>query len=61
VSGGRLAVYAGLDRGAGHGWPGSRSPLLERILGPDTAVLDAATEVWRFLARFRRPDAPPLR
>lgn len=47
--------------GAGHGWPGSRSPLPERIMGPDTTVLDAAEEAWRFLARFRRADAPALR
>jgi len=47
--------------GAGHGWPGSRSPLPERIMGPDTTVLDAAEEIWRFVQRFSRPDAPPLR
>jgi len=47
--------------GAGHGWPGSHSVLPERIMGPDTTVIDAAEEVWRFVARFRRPDAPPLR
>lgn len=47
--------------GAGHGWPGSHSPLPERIMGPDTTVLDAAEEVWRFVARFRHPDAPALR
>jgi polyhydroxybutyrate depolymerase len=47
--------------GAGHGWPGSRSPLAERIMGPDTTVIDAAEEIWRFVRRFTRPDAPPLR
>ena len=47
--------------GAGHGWPGSRSPLPERIMGPDTTVLDAAEEIWRFMQRFSRPAAPPLR
>jgi polyhydroxybutyrate depolymerase len=47
--------------GAGHGWPGSHSPLPERIMGADTTVLDAAEEVWRFVARFRRPEAPALR
>jgi polyhydroxybutyrate depolymerase len=47
--------------GAGHGWPGRHSTLPERLMGPDTTVLDAAEEVWRFVARFRRPDAPPLR
>lgn len=45
--------------GAGHGWPGSRSPLPEAIMGPDTTVIDAAAELWRFVSRFRRPDAPP--
>jgi len=29
-------------------------------MGPDTVTIDAALEAWRFLARFRRPDAPPL-
>jgi polyhydroxybutyrate depolymerase len=47
--------------GAGHGWPGHTSPLPERIMGPDTTVIDAAEEIWKFVARFRRPDAPPLR
>ncbi len=46
--------------GAGHGWPGSRAQLPERLIGPETAVIDAAAEVWRFLSRFRRPDAPAL-
>jgi len=47
--------------GAGHGWPGHRSLLPERLMGPDTTVIDAAEEIWKFVARFRRPDAPPLR
>jgi polyhydroxybutyrate depolymerase len=47
--------------GAGHGWPGHASPLPERLMGPDTTVIDAAEEIWKFVARFRRPDAPPLR
>ena len=47
--------------GAGHGWPGSRSPLPEKVMGPDTTVIDAAEEAWRFLSLFRRPDAPALR
>jgi polyhydroxybutyrate depolymerase len=47
--------------GAGHGWPGSRSVLPARIMGPDTTVIDAAEEIWRFVSPFRRPDAPPLR
>jgi polyhydroxybutyrate depolymerase len=40
--------------GAGHGWPGGRSQLPERIVGPQTEVIDAAEEAWRFLSRFRR-------
>lgn len=47
--------------GAGHGWPGHASPLPERLMGPDTTVIDAAEEVWKFVARFKRPDAPSLR
>jgi polyhydroxybutyrate depolymerase len=47
--------------GAGHGWPGRRSPLPEGIMGPDTTVIDAAEEIWTFVSRFRRPDAPLLR
>ena len=47
--------------GAGHGWPGHASPPPERIMGPDTEVIDAAEETWKFVSRFRRPDAPPLR
>lgn len=47
-------------RGPGHGWPGSESVLPERIMGPNTDVISAADEVFRFVARFSRPDAPPL-
>jgi polyhydroxybutyrate depolymerase len=47
--------------GAGHGWPGGAAILPERLIGPETRVIDAAEEVWRFLSRFSRPDAPPLR
>jgi polyhydroxybutyrate depolymerase len=46
--------------GAGHGWPGGHVPLPERIMGPETVTIDAALEVWRFVSRFRRPDAPTL-
>lgn len=46
--------------GVGHVWPGADSRIQERLLGPDTELIDAADEVWRFLKRFRRPDAPPL-
>jgi poly(3-hydroxybutyrate) depolymerase len=34
--------------------------LPEKIIGPETTVIDAASEVWRFLSRFRRADAPQL-
>lgn len=35
--------------GAGHGWPGHRfGPVRERIVGPDTEIVDAAEEAWRF-------------
>jgi polyhydroxybutyrate depolymerase len=46
--------------GAGHGWPGGHIQLPEKIMGPETAVIDAALEVWRFVSRFRRLDAPTL-
>jgi polyhydroxybutyrate depolymerase len=46
--------------GAGHGWPGAHGPLPEKIMGPETVTIDAALEVWRFVTRFRRPDAPAL-
>jgi polyhydroxybutyrate depolymerase len=46
--------------GAGHGWPGAPPVLGERLMGPETRVISAAEEVWRFLRGFSRPDAPPL-
>lgn len=46
--------------GPGHGWPGSASVLPERITGPNTTVISAADEIFSFIARFSRPDAPPL-
>ncbi len=46
--------------GAGHGWPGGHVRLPETIMGPETVTIDAALEVWRFVSRFRRPDAPAL-
>jgi polyhydroxybutyrate depolymerase len=46
--------------GAGHGWPGGPSVLPERLMGPETRVIQAAEEVWRFVRAFSRPDAPPL-
>jgi len=47
--------------GAGHGWPGAPPVLGERLMGPESRVISAAEEVWRFLRGFSRPDAPPLR
>jgi len=47
--------------GVGHGWPGGHVALSERIMGPETTVISAAEEVWRFVSRFRRPEAPALR
>jgi polyhydroxybutyrate depolymerase len=47
-------------KGPGHGWPGSRSLLGEKLMGPDTEVLHVADEIFRFVARFTRPDAPEL-
>jgi len=46
--------------GAGHGWPGGDSPLPEKIIGPHTEVIEVADEIFRFVARFSHPDAPPL-
>ena len=43
---------------AGHGWPGGHVLLPEKIMGPETVTIDAALEVWRFVSRFRRADAP---
>ncbi len=39
--------------GAGHGWPGSKTGR-EWLVGPETHVIDAAEEVWRFLKRFSK-------
>ncbi len=44
--------------GAGHGWPGGDAGRRQRIVGPDTKVIDASEEVWRFVSRFRK-DAQP--
>lgn len=47
--------------GPGHGWPGGHSWLSRSLVGPDTQVIRAADEIFRFLPRFSRPDAPRLR
>ena len=39
--------------GAGHGWPGADAGR-EWIVGPNTKVIDAADEIWRFLSRFEK-------
>lgn len=39
--------------GAGHAWPGHPSGLPKRLMGPDTTVIDAAEEAWRFFQRWR--------
>jgi polyhydroxybutyrate depolymerase len=38
--------------GAGHGWPGGPSGLGQALIGPETRVINAATEVWAFVSRF---------
>ncbi|MEX2205698.1 MAG: hypothetical protein WEF50_05665, partial [Myxococcota bacterium] len=45
--------------GPGHGWPGGGSILPERIVGPNTRVIEVAEEIFRFVAKYRRADAPP--
>jgi len=43
--------------GSGHGWPGVRVPRLRRkLLGPDTTLINAAEESWRFAARFSHAE-----
>jgi polyhydroxybutyrate depolymerase len=38
---------------AGHGWPGQVHGLLpDSLMGPSTAVLNAAEEIWNFVRRF---------
>lgn len=46
--------------GAGHVWPGGAAYGPERLVGPPTQAVDATTEMWAFLRRFRRADAPAL-
>lgn len=37
--------------GVGHGWPGARTPVLrEDLIGPPTTLVNAAEEVWKFVA-----------
>lgn len=46
--------------GAGHVWPGGDPVLPPRIVGPASDVIDVNAELWAFLRRFTRRDAPPL-
>lgn len=39
--------------GAGHGWPGAVTGR-EKLIGPETGVIDVAEEVWRFVSRFQK-------
>jgi polyhydroxybutyrate depolymerase len=42
--------------GAGHGWPGAKAGRLrEALIGPPVTVVNAAEEIWRFVAPVRRP------
>ena len=46
--------------GAGHGWPGGRSRLPAKIVGPDTHVIGAADEIFRFVTKYKKDGAPLL-
>jgi len=41
--------------GGGHGWPGGQVPPPAWVLGPATREFDAASCIWAFLCRYRRP------
>lgn len=42
--------------GVGHGWPGDDGAVLrERIIGPQTTLVLAAEEVWKFVSKVKRP------
>jgi polyhydroxybutyrate depolymerase len=40
--------------GAGHVWPGGVRDYMPQLLGTGTAVVDANTEIWRFVSRYKR-------
>ena len=40
--------------GPGHVWPGGVRDYNPQLLGAGTAVIDANTEIWRFVSRYRR-------
>ena len=41
--------------GVGHGWPGTRGLAGEAIIGTPTTIVNAAEEVWQFVAPLRLP------
>ena len=42
--------------GVGHGWPGDEGATKrERIIGPQTTLVSAAEEVWKFVSKVKRP------
>ena len=42
--------------GVGHGWPGDEGAARrERIIGPQTTLVIAAEEVWKFVSKVKRP------
>ena len=44
-------------KGSGHGWPGkTATPVAEGFIGPQSKLLSAAEEVWKFVSRFRLPQ-----
>jgi polyhydroxybutyrate depolymerase len=47
-------VLLQLGGGVGHVWPGGVRDYNPQFLGTGTAVIDANTEIWRFVSRFRR-------
>ncbi|HYC46790.1 MAG TPA: PHB depolymerase family esterase [Burkholderiales bacterium] len=40
--------------GAGHVWPGGVRDYMPQLLGTGTSVIDANTEIWKFVSRYRR-------
>jgi polyhydroxybutyrate depolymerase len=40
--------------GVGHGWPGAKERISQRLIGPSTTIISAAEEVWSFVSRFSR-------
>lgn len=44
--------------GHGHNWPGAKSPLPERVVGPNTSQLNATDTLWEFFRQHRLSTAP---